>query len=100
MFAGKLLAAGTVVIGITLLLAVSSLIAGVALVGAQSLVNLGGVLTSPGRMFALTIVSWLYCVLPVLAYTSVAILFSVASRNKMMGILGRCSWPSRRSYWI
>ena len=87
-FAGKVLAAGTVVIGVTLLLAASSLIAGIVLVGAQALVNLSGVLASPGRIFALTIVSWLYCVLPVLAYTSVAVLFSVATRNGILGVLG------------
>src|ERR1019366_6232002 len=63
-FAGKLLAAGTFVIAIAL--AASSLLAGIVLVGADSLVNLSGVLTSPGRMFVLTVVSWLYCLLPVL----------------------------------
>jgi ABC-2 type transport system permease protein len=87
-FAGKLLAAGTVVIGVCLLLAVSSLVAGVTLVGAQSLVNLSGVLDSAGRVLGLTIVGWLYCLLPVLAYTSLAILFSVATRNGILGVLG------------
>jgi ABC-2 type transport system permease protein len=87
-FAGKLLAVGTVVVGVSLLLAASSLVAGVALVGAQPLVNLSGVLTSSGRMLALTIVGWLYCLLPVLAYTSVAVLFSVATRNGILGVLG------------
>jgi ABC-2 type transport system permease protein len=87
-FAGKLLAAGTVVIGICLLLAVSSLIAGAALVGAQPLVNLSGVLDSAAGVLGLTIVAWLYCLLPVLAYTSLAVLFSVATRNGILGVLG------------
>ena len=87
-FAGKLLAAGTVVIAITALLCGASLIAGIALVGAQSLVNLSGVLSSAGHVLAVTIVSWLYCLLPVLAYTSVAVLFSVATRNGILGVLG------------
>lgn len=87
-FAGKLLAAGAVVTAISLLLAVSSVVAGITFVGAHALVNLSGVLTSPGRMLALTLVSWLYCLLPVLAYTSVAILFSVATRNGILGVLG------------
>ena len=39
-------------------------------------------------MLALTLVSWLYCLLPVLAYTSLAILFSVATRNGILGVLG------------
>jgi ABC-2 type transport system permease protein len=87
-FAGKLLAVGTLVIALTLILAASSLIAGVALAGGHSLVNLSGDLTSPGRMFALTVVSWLICLLPVLAYTSLAILISVATRNGILGVLG------------
>ena len=87
-FAGKLLAAGTFAVGLMLILATMSLVAGVALVGPHALVNLSGVLTSPGRMLALTIVSWLICVLPLLAYTSLAILFSVATRNGILGVLG------------
>jgi ABC-2 type transport system permease protein len=87
-FAGKLLAVAALVVGLMLVLAASSLIAGIVLVGAHALVNLSGVLTSPGRMLALTAVSWLICLLPVLAYTSLAILFSVATRNGILGVLG------------
>jgi ABC-2 type transport system permease protein len=87
-FAGKLLAVATSVVGLMLVLAASSLIAGIVLVGAHALVNLSGVLTSPGRMLALTAVSWLICLLPVLAYTSLAVLFSVATRNGILGVLG------------
>lgn len=87
-FAGKLLAAGAVAIGLTALLAIASLVAGVALVGAHALINLSGVQTSAGRMLTLTLVSWVICVLPVLAYTSLAILFSVATRNGIVGVLG------------
>jgi ABC-2 type transport system permease protein len=88
LFAGKLLAAATVAIAITAVLAVCSVLAGIAFVGAQSLVNLSGVLTSPGRILALTVVSWLYCVLPLFAYASLAILFSVVTRNGIIGVLG------------
>jgi ABC-2 type transport system permease protein len=87
-FAGKVLAVGTTVIGVAALLAVASLLAGTLLVGAHSMVNLGGALVSPGRLLALTLVSWLYCVLPLLAYTSLAILFSIATRNGILGVLG------------
>jgi ABC-2 type transport system permease protein len=87
-FAGKLLAAGTFAVGLMVLLAAMSLVAGIALVGPHALVNLSGVLTSPGRMLALTVVSWLICLLPLLAYTSLAILFSVATRNGILGVLG------------
>ncbi len=88
LFAGKLLAAGTFAIGIGLLLALSSLLAGDVLVGDQPLVDLSGELTSSGRLLALTLVAWIYCLLPVLAYTGVAILFSVATRNGILGVLG------------
>jgi ABC-2 type transport system permease protein len=87
-FAAKLLAASTWAVGLTALLAASSLIAGTVFAGAHSLVNLSGVETSAGRMLALTLVAWLTCVLPVLAYTSLAILFSVATRNGILGVLG------------
>lgn len=87
-FAGKVLAVGTMVIGATVLLAAASLLAGTVLVGPHSMVNLSGAQVSPGRLLALTLVSWLYCVLPVLAYTSLAILFSVGTRNGILGVLG------------
>ena len=86
-FAGKLLAAGTLTVAVGLLLAVSSVVAGIVFSGAHSLVNLSGVLTGAGRMLALTLVSWLYSLLPVLAYTSVAVLFSIATRNGILGVL-------------
>jgi ABC-2 type transport system permease protein len=87
-FAGKLLAVGTFAVGLMLILATMSLVAGLVLAGPHALVNLSGVLTSPGRMLALTVVSWLICVLPLLAYVSLAILFSVATRNGILGVLG------------
>ena len=65
-----------------------SLVAGIALVGAQSLVNLSGELTSPGRMLALTVSAGSTASCRVLAYTSLAILFSVATRNGILGVLG------------
>jgi ABC-2 type transport system permease protein len=88
LYAGKLLAAGALAVALTLLLAVSSVLAGVLLVGAHSLVDLSGVLTPPGRLLGLTLLSWLLCLLPMLAYTSVAVLFSVATRNGIIGVLG------------
>jgi ABC-2 type transport system permease protein len=87
-FAGKLLAAGTFAVALMAILTAMSLIAGIGLVGAHGLVNLSGTLAPPGRMLALTAVSWLTCLLPLLAYTSLAILFSVATRNGILGVLG------------
>jgi ABC-2 type transport system permease protein len=88
LYVGKLLAVGVLAVALTLLLAASSVLAGVLLVGAHSLVDLSGVLTPPGRLLGLTALSWLLCLPPVLAYTSVAILFSVATRNGIVGVLG------------
>jgi ABC-2 type transport system permease protein len=88
MFVGKLLAAATFTAGLVALTAASSVLAGVLLVGAKSLVNLGGQLMSPGRCLALVLASWLICLLGALAYTSLAVLFSVSTRNGIVGVLG------------
>ncbi len=86
-FAGKVLAVGTVAVLLGLLLAAASLLAGGALVGLHPLVNLSGTLTASGRLLILTLVAWAYCLLPALAYMSVAILVSVATRNGILGVL-------------
>ncbi len=87
-FAGKLATAAVFSIGLVALTALSSLVAGLVLVGDQSLVDLSGASVSPGRGLALVVLSWLSCVLPVLAYTSLAVLFSVATRNGIIGVIG------------
>ncbi len=88
LYVAKLLAAGTLTVALSLLLALSSLVAGILFMGAHSLVNLSGVPTPPGELLTLTLLSWILCLLPALAYTSVAILFSVATRNGIVGVLG------------
>jgi ABC-2 type transport system permease protein len=87
-FVAKVLAAASVVIGLSLLIAAASVIAGIVASGAHPLVNLSGQLTATGRMLGLTVVAWLYCLVPVLAYVSLAILFSIATRNGILGVLG------------
>ena len=88
LFAGKLLAAMTFSVGLLVLLAVSSLAAGLLLVGAGRLVSLGGTALSPGHSLVLVLVAWLLNVLPMLAFTSLAVLFSVATRNGIVGVVG------------
>jgi len=88
LFVGKLLAATTFSLGLVLLTTVSSLVAGMLLVGDQSLVSLSGTLFSPGRSLGLVLVSWLVCAVPALAFTSLAVLFSIATRNGIMGVIG------------
>jgi ABC-2 type transport system permease protein len=87
-FAGKVLAAATVSMAIVALLAISSLVAGLLLIGDQPLVNLSGTLMSPGHCLILVLLSWLACVLPMLAFVSMAVLFSVVTRNGIIGVLG------------
>jgi len=88
LFIGKVLAAATFAAGLVTLAAVSSLAAGLVLIGDQSLVGLSGTLLPAGRCVVLVLVSWLVSVLPVLGFTSLAVLFSVATRNGIAGVLG------------
>jgi ABC-2 type transport system permease protein len=87
-FAGKLLAAGTFSLGLIALTAGASLLAGVLLVGGQSLVSLSGTLLSPGRSLGLVLISWALATLPALAFASLAVLLSIATRNGIMGVVG------------
>jgi ABC-2 type transport system permease protein len=87
-FAGKVLAAMTFSVGLLALTAISSLAVGLLLVGDHSLVGLGGQLLSPGRCLVLVTTGWMLTVLPVLAFTSLAVLFSVATRNGIAGVIG------------
>ncbi len=86
-FVGKLLAAATFVVGLLLLTGLASMAAGVLLVGAQSLVNLNGTLFSPGHSALLVFASWLVLIPPTLAFTALAVLFSIATRNGILGVI-------------
>jgi ABC-2 type transport system permease protein len=88
LFAGKVLAAATFAAGLLALTAVATLLAGAVLVGWHPLVGLGGTLLSPAHTLGLTLASWAICLLPMLAYTSLAVLFSVATRNGIIGVIG------------
>jgi ABC-2 type transport system permease protein len=87
-FAGKLLAIGTFVAGLVALTAVASVVAGVILIGGQSLVSLSGTVLSSGTSLGLVLASWLSCVFPALAFASLGVLFSIATRNGIMGVIG------------
>ncbi len=88
MFAGKALAAMLLALVLGVILAVASLVVGLSLVGAHQLVDFGGRELAPGHLLLLVSLSWLICLPPLLAYTSLAILFSVASRNGIVGVMG------------
>lgn len=86
-FIGKLLAAMTFVIALQLLTALASMAAGVLLIGAQSLVDLNGTLFSPGHSAVLVFISWLTLIPPTLAFTALAVLLSIATRNGILGVI-------------
>lgn len=85
---GELVAVATFAVGLLALVALASLVAELLLVGAQSLVGLTGALLSPARCLALVIGSWVFSVLPLVAFVGLALLFSVATRNGITGVLG------------
>ena len=87
-FAGKVLAAATFTLGLLTITTISGLAAGWLLVGDQPLVGLGGQLITPGRSLVLVLAAWALTALPALAFTSLAILFSVATRSGIAGVLG------------
>jgi ABC-2 type transport system permease protein len=87
-FWGKVLAAATFTVGMAVLSAVASLAAGLLLVGGHPLVSLSGTLFGTGKLVALVLASWAICILPMLAFTSMAVLFSVLSRNGIVGVIG------------
>jgi ABC-2 type transport system permease protein len=88
LFAGKLLAAATFSLGLLALTAISSLVAGLVLVGDAGLVSLSGTVFSSGRSLGLVIVAWLLAALPMLAFASLGVLLSIATRNGIMGVIG------------
>lgn len=87
-FAGKVLAGAAFSLGMLMLVTVSSIVAGLIFVGDQSLIGLSGTLISPGKALLLVLISWITSVLPMLAFTSLAILLSIVSRNGIVGVIG------------
>jgi ABC-2 type transport system permease protein len=87
-FAGKTLAAMTFSVAMTVLLALSSLAAGVLLVGRQPMIGLSGTLLAPGHAAVLVLASWATVLPPVLGFTALGLLLSVASRSSAVGVGG------------
>src|SRR5262249_16762159 len=87
LFAGKFLAALPFATVPIVLLAITDLVAGL-LAGTQPVVGLGGQLVPSGQATGLVVVSWLSELPPMLAFTALAVLLSVLSRNSVVGIGG------------
>jgi ABC-2 type transport system permease protein len=87
-FWGKTLAAATFAVLILVALTVSSLSAGVLLVGHQPLESLTGTLLPSGHAAWLVLAAWATALLPLLGFTSLAIMLSVLTRSSPAGIVG------------
>ena len=85
LFAGKFLAAVTFAVAAMALLTASDLAAGL-LAGTQPVVGLGGQLVPAGHATELIIASWASQLPPVLGFTALAVLASVAARNPIAGV--------------
>jgi ABC-2 type transport system permease protein len=86
-FAGKLVAAATFLTALVALAAAASVVAGVILIGGQPLVSLSGTVLSAGGSLGLVLASWLACVFPALAFASLGVLCSIATRNGIVGVI-------------
>lgn len=84
---GKMLAAATYAVAITLLVGLATTVVGLLVIGHQPLVGLSGAVLSPHAALQATIGSWVSEVPPVLAITAIAMLISVLSRNSWVGVL-------------
>lgn len=88
LFAAKVMTGVAVTVVLGAALGAASIVAGAVLVGGHSLVGFGGTTLSAGHVLELTALSWLVSLPPLAAYACLAILFSVASRSGIAGVLG------------
>ncbi len=88
LFVGKLLAAAAFTVALVALTMIASLVAGALLVGPHALVSLSGTVISGGKALLLVVLSWLLCILPAIAFASLAVLLSIATRNGIVGVVG------------
>ncbi len=88
LFAGKCLAVFALITLLLLIVAVSSLLAGLLLGGGGTTVGLSGNVISSGDALGLLALSWLLSLPPLLAFASLGVLLSAASRSGIVGVLG------------
>jgi ABC-2 type transport system permease protein len=87
LFAGKLIAAGVLALLLGVGLGAASIIGGIIFAGAHPMVDLSGQLLSSPHMLLLVALAWLLTLAPLLAFVSIAVLISVATRNAIVGVL-------------
>ncbi len=86
-FAGKVLAAMTFSVAMTVILAAACILAGV-LAGTEPIVGLSGQTVPTGHALALVVASWAVVLPPVVAFTALGLFLSVASRHSAVAIGG------------
>ena len=85
-FAGKVIAAMAFCGALVVILGASSLAAGMLVVGAQPLVSLSGIILSPHDALIRVALAWVSVLPAAAAFTAIAVLVSVATRNSAAGI--------------
>jgi len=85
-FWGKVLAASTYILVLLAALAASSILAGVVYIGHQGIVSIAGSPLTFGHALPLVIASWALAIPPVLAFTCLALLLSIATRSSILGV--------------
>jgi len=88
LFLGKALAATIGVWLCWVVIGAASIAAGLAIIGDAPLIGLSGQLIEPGRALGLLVASWALGLLPATAFAALGVLFSVASRNTIVGVVG------------
>lgn len=88
LFVGKVLAVLALAESLVVLLALSSIVSSVLIVGHQPAVGVSGNVMTPSHALLAALASWLWDMLPVAAFTALAVLFSVATASGIAGVLG------------
>jgi ABC-type multidrug transport system ATPase subunit/ABC-type transport system involved in multi-copper enzyme maturation permease subunit len=85
-FTGKVVAALAFSVLTVTVLAISSVLAGILVIGHQPLLGLSGTQLDAGRSLTLVAAAWASVLPPVLGFTALAILLSVATRSSAAGV--------------
>lgn len=85
-FWGKVLAASTYILVLLAALTASSILAGVVNVGSQGIPSIAGNPLTFGHALALVIGSWALAIPPVLGFTCLALMLSIATRSSILGV--------------
>ena len=86
LFAGKVITAFAFSVTALSVLGASSIAAGVVVIGTQPLIDLSGLLLQPADAFPRVVAAWASVLLPMLGFTALAVLVSIATRSSAAGV--------------